>query len=101
MTDYKKRIESLLLSVRSDEYGDSGNYNDSKLEKTIEALLHRVEAETVERILSVKTEGLFDGPDLFIKRAPIEQECINIIGYEAFKAIQESLPAPVAHREES
>jgi hypothetical protein len=49
--------------------------------------------DTVTKIMSVKTEGIFDGPDLFIKRKPIEQVCIDLLGYEAFKAIQEAIPS--------
>lgn len=50
--------------------------------------------EVVMHIMSAKTEGLFDRGDLFVKRAPIEQACIDLVGYEAFKAFQESLPVP-------
>lgn len=46
----------------------------------------------VTQILSTETDGLFDEGDLFIKREPLEQTCVNIVGYETFKAIQESLP---------
>jgi hypothetical protein len=52
-----------------------------------------IKLQCVEHIMSVKTEGLFDNGDLFIKRAPIEQAAIDLIGYEAFKAIQESIPS--------
>jgi hypothetical protein len=49
--------------------------------------------KAVVALSSVKTEGLFDNGDLFIKREPIDQEVINLVGYEKYKAIRESLPA--------
>lgn len=49
--------------------------------------------DTVVKIMSAKTEGLFDNGDLFIKRAPIEQVIINLIGFEKFKAIQDAVSA--------
>jgi hypothetical protein len=57
----------------------------------------KVWAEAVEaavtHIASAKTEGLFDDGDLFIKRAPVEQAFVDLIGYEKFKALMDSLPA--------
>lgn len=49
--------------------------------------------DTVVKIMSTETEGLFDNGDLFIKRAPIEQVIINLIGFEKFKAIQDAVSA--------
>lgn len=51
--------------------------------------------DAVVTIMSAKTEGLFDNGDLFIKRRPIEDAIVELLGYEGFKAIQESLPPPV------
>lgn len=58
----------------------------------IDAECNRARVEAVAHIMGVKTEGLFDNGDLFIKRAPVEQACIDVLGYEAFAAIKESLP---------
>lgn len=49
--------------------------------------------DTVVKIMSTETEGLFDNGDLFIKQAPIEQVIINLIGFEKFKAIQDAVSA--------
>jgi putative protein kinase ArgK-like GTPase of G3E family len=66
------------------------------LEAYIAACAKEAERAATEKavleIMSARTEGLFDDGDLFIKRAPIEQVCVDLIGFEAFKAIQESLP---------
>lgn len=62
-------------------------FTDDKAQAVAEAY-----KDAVTQIMAAKTEGLFDGPDLFIKRAPIEQACVNLVGYETYKAIQESLP---------
>ena len=48
--------------------------------------------DTIIKLMSVRTEGLFDNGELFIKRAPIEQAIIDLIGYEKYKAIMDSLP---------
>ncbi len=54
--------------------------------------LNKREAEAAEnavfKIMSSITEGLFDNGDLFIKRKPIEDVIIGLIGYEKYKAIQ-------------
>jgi hypothetical protein len=44
----------------------------------------------VTHILMAKTEGLFDQGELFIKRKPIEQACIDLVGYKTYKAITEA-----------
>lgn len=45
-------------------------------------------------LVSTKTEGIIDDGDVFIKQAPLNQTIINIVGYEKFKAMQESVAAP-------
>jgi hypothetical protein len=74
-------------------FGHNFDYGRKAVDKYIKNKIEETRVDAVNRIMSVKTEGLFDGGDLFIKRAPIEQACIGLIGYEAFKAIQESLPS--------
>lgn len=64
-------------------------YADRRADKRAEEA--RIDA--IVHIMGAKTEGLFDNGELFIKRAPIEQAVVDLIGYEKFKAIQDSLPA--------
>lgn len=56
------------------------------------AAQERAVEHAIIKIMGVKTEGLFDNGDLFIKRAPIEQAVIDLVGYEKFRAIKDSLP---------
>lgn len=48
--------------------------------------------KAVIKIMAANTEGLFDNGDLFIKRAPIEQAIVDLIGFQKFKAIKDGLP---------
>lgn len=52
----------------------------------------KAKEEFAAHVMLVKTEGLFDNGDLFIKRAPIEQAIIDQIGYEPFRAIKDGIP---------
>jgi hypothetical protein len=110
LTDYEltKDIDAILdLLVKP-----SGYHDDLKCATQVSCLKHQqrnkliglfqtqatllykeATIKAVTHIMAAKTEGLFDGPDLFIKRAPIEQAAIDLIGFEAFKAIQDSLPS--------
>lgn len=63
----------------------------------IEALIKVKQQEAVlnaiTEIWMTKSEGLFDGPDLFVKRKPIEDAVIKLVGYEAYKAMTEAATA--------
>lgn len=56
---------------------------EAEREATEKAVIH---------IAGCKTEGLFDNGDLFIKRAPLEQAFVDLVGYEKFRAIKDALP---------
>jgi len=64
---------------------------------TITSIMHLIEQdreravrEAVTKIMMTDTEGMFSGKDLFIKRAPLEQTFIDLVGYETYKAIMEA-----------
>lgn len=75
--------------------------HDARLREGVVRLINEARIDAVIHIMSAKTEGLFDGPDLFIKRAPIEQACIDIVGFETFKAIKDSLPKATPDTEDA
>lgn len=53
----EETIEQMLLRVRSDQYGDSGNYNDAKLTAAIEAREREARIDEV-RNLPLKEGGV-------------------------------------------
>lgn len=87
-----------LKQTMNGQYIDDETLSDWTLLLQRLADWHLAEVEkdrikTITKLMGVKTEGLFDNGDLFIKRSPIEQEIINLVGYDAFKAIQEAVDA--------
>ena len=64
-----------------------------------ERLVREAREDFATKIFTVKTEGLFNDGDLFIKRRPIEQVVINELGYETYKAIQEAADAALKEGE--
>jgi hypothetical protein len=48
MTNKAIDIDKMLLDVRSDEYGDSGNYNTEKLKRAIQAEITKANIELLE-----------------------------------------------------
>lgn len=110
MTDKEKlieRIESLLmrLLIENDAtyqiLGFTAQSNKMVVNGMAPAIaqawledVEKAKLEAVTHIMSIKTEGIFDNGDLFIKRRPVEQAVVDVIGYEAYKALQKSLPKP-------
>lgn len=44
-------LDEMLLQVRTDDYGDSGNYNDAKLKAAIQAHLQEAVVAELEKLL--------------------------------------------------
>lgn len=68
----------------------AANFVIRRFEAILATEIQAAKEDLATKIMLTCSEGLFDGPDLFVKRAPIEQTIINEIGYEKFKAIQEA-----------
>ncbi len=93
MADSKQ--PTLREKIEGKVYEALPGFHDIDWDGVMHLVNEAIDAEkvsTVTHIMSAKTEGLFDRGELFIKRQPIEQAMIDVIGYDAFKAIQESLP---------
>lgn len=106
MTDGELRDELTEIMYGADwrkEYAKAHKPDVEAAMKRIHQQRQRWESaarrEAVMHIMGAKTEGLYDGPDLFIKRAPIEQACIDLVGYETFKTIQEAVDSPAPQAE--
>lgn len=56
----------------------------------IDKYVEERERAVVQKIWFTRTEGSFVDGELFIKRSPIEQSVIDIIGYEEYKAMTEA-----------
>lgn len=103
MNDDASKQTILHLSLLSWKAGDISMI---ELKKVIQAIIDKavVEArdDAIWNIMSPETEGLFDSGELFIKRKPIEDAIISMVGYEKYKALQEAVDAQLqAHKPEA
>lgn len=92
--EMRERVKAIFKEVYPTGFR-LGHFDGIMLD--VYALLEETDRKAREdfamKVFTVKTERLFDGGELFIKRKPIEQIVINELSYEAYKAIQEAADA--------
>lgn len=86
-TELQKSIASMVLRW----FGEPVLSIEDELVSYIEQERAKAVEEAVTKIMMTPTEGMFSNTnELYIKRAPIEQTFVELIGYEKHKAIKEA-----------
>jgi hypothetical protein len=106
--DGDRELREKILSIKLVDHvvgsGSVRTMNQILGDNELDAVIALIQADRVKaalearedaiwQIMSPITEGLFDGGELFIKRRPIEDAIISMVGYEKYKALQEAVDA--------
>ncbi len=93
MGELRGLLSRLIATYREPAKGLSEPLSFIECMEALTAREKSIVRDTIWNIMSVKTEGIYDDGDIFIKRAPIDQAIINMIGYEEHIAMQEAVDA--------